>query len=386
MKTFGYITPQPYLGQLVSQGTYLGTPFGPANSGAVQIAGTGARFHLVNLLIDWTQYGGAGQGHPPPIGSNLGVLMNLVGQGNKPPISRIEGIYIDNSFNTLPVYVLFADTGYFVNLPALAVACLPAHTLGYTSTIFCEGFDGVVAPLTRVIFEEHHLHSFIVTQPSVAAVSDPTIESSSHGNSGGFVTTFNATLPTGIAIGDTLLMFIAADTQNLTASLSVSVAGFSLDTQSGDALARYGFVFKRTADGTEGANVAVTVTAGPKANFAFGCVRIDHVVKGPQGVISAFNAASTQPDPPTLTPAWGLDTNLWLACAMYFAGVGTTVSANPSGFTTVLDEPGFNDGGSGGFGHLRITSKLAAGTSLNPGVFTLSGSAPWITETYAVGA
>lgn len=131
-------------------------------------------------------------------------------------------------------------------------------------------------------------------------------------------------MPSGIVAGNSLLLTFSVDTGTLPAT----PAGWTVvDSQVAPSSAFYSIIFKKTAEG--GDTVTVT-TVGAERSAAI-CMRISpathmYVSKTTQG-------DTTSPDCPSLSPGVGINSFLWLAC--YASSADNTVTAPPSGYTTV---------------------------------------------------
>src|SRR4029077_333726 len=85
---------------------------------------------------------------------------------------------------------------------------------------------------------------------------------------------------------------------------------------------------------------------------------------------AAAASATANPDPPSVTPAWGADDTLWIAVAGGDTWASTTSA--PAGFTNEGDTVA----GSGTTGANVASAILGATTATeNPGTFTMGASA-----------
>jgi hypothetical protein len=136
--------------------------------------------------------------------------------------------------------------------------------------------------------------------------------------------------------------------------------------------------FAKVADGTEGGTTVNVITAN-SVKAAAQTYRITTwygVAVG--GVEAGFNsgAPGTSADPPSRTPAWGADRNLWLA--------GVQVTANP----TITDPANYGtfiqtDDGSVAV-RLRTGRRTRYAATEDPAAFTWTGTQTWTAITVAV--
>lgn len=202
--------------------------------------------------------------------------------------------------------------------------------------------------------------------PSVAATSQGSQNSSTE-------TSQVLNLPSGIASGNLLVMFLTSDGNP---SMSwpagwTSVYGLSRGTAVRQEC-RY-----RIADGTEGSTITVTTSVGEKTTHV--CYRVTdwHGTAAPDGAAASGNDNS--PNPPNLTPSWGAADTLWFAAE----GNDTqdTISSVPTNYTNEVTEQG--SGGSTGAGTSTARRVLNA-ASENPGVFTKGTADDWVAATVAI--
>jgi hypothetical protein len=183
-------------------------------------------------------------------------------------------------------------------------------------------------------------------------------------------TSFSVTLPSGIASGDLLLMFIGVDgsTKGLT-----HTGWTELGYSTADSEQRY--ILGRIADGSEGATASFTNSVSESAGA--NTYRITGNRNGlttseiaVSSVVDYTNTTTTA-DPPSLTPSWGSAENLWFA----------VVITNDSAITSIVSYPTnyalgqlTNIVGSGGGGSAReaimSAARLLTASSEDPGVFT----------------
>lgn len=188
------------------------------------------------------------------------------------------------------------------------------------------------------------------------------------------------TNPSGIVSGDLLLML----TGRVVSGTITTPAGWTIAT--GNAILsgsgnRQLNAFYRIADGSEGASTTVTTSSGAFKMAAI-ILRITawHGTTPPEGdPTGASNVGSTTPDPPSLNPSgWDIEDTLWIAVECH-NDVASTVAMFPYADNNITS--GTASGSSTALGLATTTSSAA---SVNPGTFTLSASAEWAANTFAV--
>lgn len=129
----------------------------------------------------------------------------------------------------------------------------------------------------------------------------------------------------------------------------------------------------RFADGTEGSTIAVTPDAG--GGSAHNAYRISSAKLASPSVTIATGTSAT-PDPPSETPAGGLQNYLWIAVAGN-DDLNVDITAASSGyndFITAENEPS----------HIGSAWRHLASTFENPGTFTQDSSAFWRAATISI--
>ncbi len=99
----------------------------------------------VPVNINWSNY------TPPgviPVAVRIPLNINF---GVRTPLDKIVSMYVDNSFNSNPVYVFFPDTGYGISISAGATQWFPIVTNAY-DVVFASEFVPNDAGQTRFIF------------------------------------------------------------------------------------------------------------------------------------------------------------------------------------------------------------------------------------------
>lgn len=117
----------------------------------------GEQPQVVPLEINWLSYSPFFN-----VNNQIGITVNLEGQGGqpKPPLNRIEAVYIDNSFSAVPVFVFFPDTGYVASAGANRITMVPVYTNDLRCVIYADQFDVGSTPFTRVILMNRYVDTF----------------------------------------------------------------------------------------------------------------------------------------------------------------------------------------------------------------------------------
>ena len=177
------------------------------------------------------------------------------------------------------------------------------------------------------------------------------------------------------AAGDRLVVIHAVDGG---ASNYVShTAGWTLLANTSSGTTCFLLVFEKEAASS---SEALTVTlSGSRTARA-----VSYAIQGHDSTqaaeIATASGTSTTPDPPSLSPSWGSDDNLWIvALSQDNSTIG--LSSFPSGYTAnQLNNPG---GTTATPRAAAATQEVATGTE-NPGAFTLAATEQWVTATIAI--
>ena len=183
-----------------------------------------------------------------------------------------------------------------------------------------------------------------------------------------------ANLPTGIAVGDTLLLFV-----NGSGSNSPTVPGWTnISDFLGGSAARLTILW-RVADGTEGASV--TITTQTSIGIAWQIYRISGGGSAAPQVGAGAGGTTVNPDPPICTPTTvgGPRNVLWIAAEAH--GYAAVTSAGPAGFTGFQNVQ--SSSGSRGIATAYLASQAS---SMDPGIFTNGNASAngWSAQTVAV--
>lgn len=187
-------------------------------------------------------------------------------------------------------------------------------------------------------------------------------------------TSHNVPTPSGIVAGDLLLLFLSFD-GNPTVTLP---SGWFIQAESNPSNKGV-FAIKR-ADGTEGASIAVGLSASEV------CAAIIYKVHGsvndPHFVFSSGNFSGDPVATPEKTLNWDAVEAVFISAITGFNTGSTTISSYPSGYTGGTDYQQTGTGTS----HTAIASayKIATAAAETPGSYDLSGSTSGLGITVAV--
>lgn len=275
-------------------------------------------FACVSSIINWINYGSVASG------ASLAIEINLIAQNTAPPLRRIEGVYIDNSYNAITVYVLFPDTGYVVTCPANRITMKPVVTNGLRCQVFADGFTGSSAPLTRIILTEKYIENFDIDN-AASTTTFPKVETIAINNNNNTGPTFAVTLPIGLAAGNLLIATAISGSNTVhTWPAGWTVVALGLTGNSGYCSLAY-----KTATGAEGASV--TVTGGAGSAWSGMSYRISGQGGTPQITTATFFKSAA--NPPILNAAAGNSKYLWLAFG--YGEVDTPAGGAWSGVPTI---------------------------------------------------
>lgn len=200
-------------------------------------------------------------------------------------------------------------------------------------------------------------------------MTSPTVQTTSTGGDGSGGTSHTITLPSGIIATDLILILLSFSSSPGTLTLSGFSAIGTTDTVGSATIAE----FFKSATGAEGASVSLTTQNSCAVSYI--CYRI----RGWQGTPekgTASGAASANADPPSVTPSWGSDADLFIAT---FGDGGLIIgTVAPTNYSNLLT------GTSSGSAISAAQRNLTA-SSDNPGTFT-SSSTSWVAQTIAIRA
>lgn len=204
----------------------------------------------------------------------------------------------------------------------------------------------------------------------------PQVASTAFDADTGDTTTHDATIPSGTASGDLLIMLAGLYWPTDEPSVTGMPSGWTQlasDAETGKAKAE---VWYKISDGTE--TDFTYGSDGVSTACKTRMLRITdwHGTTPPEeaGTNGPFDA---QPDPPSLTPSWGAEDTLWIVFASVDSGRFTAWPTNYS------DNQHEDDFGSTFAGVASATRELNA-ASEDPGEFTTDNNGGWGAQTIAV--
>jgi hypothetical protein len=207
-------------------------------------------------------------------------------------------------------------------------------------------------------------------------VSFPIVQTTSAGTQTTNSFSWTLTYPSGVVIGDLLLCFVGSDGG---AGYNYTLAAEWTRILHANNAAAILVVWYRIADGSESGTFTMSITGPAGEQGAWRVVRISNWDgrRAPE-ITSAATGTSTNPDPPSLTPSWGLADTLWFAIEAADDG-RTDATAWP------LPDGNFNDSSGGATGaHLGTCRDELMQASLDPGTFTIDRNEEWLAATLAV--
>ena len=284
--------------------------------------------------------------------------------------------------NSLLSYILYtADSSggkirYFPDDAGMATTDDASLELGDNFTIEHKGYVDTDAGADKnLVLKEGAFRTYVSGATNIISEvtpdTFPTIAAVNGGNNATNNVNHTVNLPAGIVAGNLLLVFFASD--------SVDAVTFPggwtelYDAQDGTHrhVGKY-----RVADGGEGATIVVTTT-NPQMS-AHTTYRVTDYTGTPE-VSARGTGNSVVPDPPSLTPSWGLKTTLWFAVTSYDLGT-ITVNTYPAGYGNTRNDRA-NHAEGVGLGNARKEDPVA---TEDPGVFTISAIENWQAYTVAV--
>ncbi len=196
---------------------------------------------------------------------------------------------------------------------------------------------------------------------------EPTVVSTNTSTSSS-TNSHSISLPATYAAGDVLIIiFFTGGTGTHT-----TPAGWSLEaSHAGGSFFGTTSVFSKTATGSEGASVTIS-TSGSSSG-----VHQSYAVTEVSGAVEVTvdnDPNSTPPNPPSLTPSWGSDSDLWLAVCV---SDSLNITAAPSNYSDLLQ----NTGGGIRIGSARRSLEAA---SEDPGTFSAGALSLWSAFTIAI--
>lgn len=184
-----------------------------------------------------------------------------------------------------------------------------------------------------------------------------------YGVGGEAATSHTRTLPSGIVSGQMLLIInrLAGGNQTVTTPTDWSVVPGTIVNQLTSA-------FYRIADGSE---TSVVIAFGNSAK----CLSTLLVISPASNVAGSFNTGTA--DPPSLSPSWGSDDNLWIAVgSLRSTDAVSSYNSPPTGFD-LESYTETTDGGADNTSEcqLFIASREESAATVNPSAWGINGTA-----------
>lgn len=199
----------------------------------------------------------------------------------------------------------------------------------------------------------------------------PAVASAGQSQESSDTTTHDVVIPSGVASGDLLLLLISLDGNT---TITAGLSAWTLVQGSASGSGASGYIYKKTADGTE-TNFTYTTNASERSISR--CLRINNVGSAPTITSAIATGTSETPDPPNVDSG-NAATKLWLAFCAMDKSVNNLVY--PSTFTD--NRFTANNGSSGA---LLGMATLRSGTqTINPGAFNTNQNEEWVAITLAI--
>ena len=198
----------------------------------------------------------------------------------------------------------------------------------------------------------------------------PVVETTAITQGGGNLADHPITMPSGIEIGDLLLVIFSVKGEPFTTvDTGVSGSNWTLTEVFEGGGNVVGVIVWKIAEGSDALELD---TDGSRAGSA-----IAHRISGASTLdfSSAFGTGSP-PNPPNHTPSGGSDNYLWLATSTTDRGDVTGAPTNYNNFITT--DASFNEA------KTATATRVLEASSEDPGVFTIAANKPWVGFTIAI--
>lgn len=203
----------------------------------------------------------------------------------------------------------------------------------------------------------------------------PVVEATSTFNAGG--TTLTATFPSGSTTGD-LVIIVLAITAGTSRTFTTPSGWAALrDATGGVNLRRFGIIYRVFAGG-EGSSVNISISGSGTPGVAGIAYRISGQSAVPTVPGSGATGNSAAPNPPSHSPAGGLNRYLWLAVEAHEHI--NPASAAPTNYTPLItsSRSATEDVSVG------IAARQLLASSEDPVAFTIPNSSQWFADTIAI--
>ena len=210
--------------------------------------------------------------------------------------------------------------------------------------------------------------NILLPTPQVQSLTESTFASDT--------TTHNVSMPGAVSSGDLLLIIFVADAAPVVTTPSgwTALATFTHVTKC--------VVFGKVASGSEGGTAVdvVTDTSEKAAAQVFRITRWSGELSGVEVGTSFADSGTSDINPPSLSPTWNVDRNLWIAVGGWGNAL-RTISLYPVNYTNGVDT---NAGSDTTGAALASARRSLYATSEDPGTMTLSAADSWYGFTIAV--
>jgi hypothetical protein len=230
----------------------------------------------------------------------------------------------------------------------------------------------MMQPRVSVELGEGRVSISLDTDVALASPDFPTVAAVNGGYDTSADTEHTVNLPSGIELGDLLLVIFGVDG----APTITFPEGWTQLFEEAYGTQNKLKVCYRVADGEEGSSITVTTSISKRS------AHTSYRITGYSGTPECGTAAKgtgTTPDPPSLNPSWGAKDTLWLAIEGNDGDNHAT--AYPANYTDGRADYVEFYGAGTGVGSAR--RELNA-SSEDPGTFTISGWDSWIANTVAI--
>lgn len=214
-----------------------------------------------------------------------------------------------------------------------------------------------------------------------ASAQFPVVAGTSTSFAGNNLTTQTVSLPSGVQVGDLLIVIMGFRDRTFTTTTVSFPSGWTelVTRTSGTS---QGVVYYKVATATEAGAASISVAASPTGGTGARCAHVVYRIQKntytgtPEAAYinaTSMLTSGINPNPPSLTPSWGSAKNLWIAGA-----AGTRAATDPN--TTTFVPASFSDGiysfdsdntGSSS-GSVSTATRQFEGTTLDPAAFALS--------------
>lgn len=259
--------------------------------------------------------------------------------------------------------IIVGDEGYMTVLDAATLE------LGNNFEIEVSGYVDTSSGNTKNIVHKDNAFILYISGDSeiTASIYDatysatyPTVTATTSGSAGTSAATYSVPYPAG-NVGDLIIILVGNNTVTpCTYTWSTGLTELYDTTNGNCSSAAAYFITNYSTSGT----ISVTKTSGGIDNYIV--YRISNYSGVPQCGVAA-KSSNINPDPPSVTAAWGSAANLWLA--FYNGG---TFSANPANYSNGITTS-----------HLVSSQRNNTTATENPATYT-SANAAWVANTIVI--